>query len=252
MFKRLRKSEPFGKAALVLGVLAVLLAMVGGAWAASGGLSGKQKKEVEKIAKKFAGKPGAAGATGPQGPQGSPGANGKDGAAGLPGQPGSKGDPGEDGTFSTEPLPQGQTLTGAWSVSGPDGEYLATISFPIAVSPSPTVVVQSGPSATLAYEPEDGSLALFGPNKAPSTPQELEEDEEAFEEACPGSAASPAASPGFLCMYFGSSFGAGDGFPNTSTAWERAHEFGVSEPIRLFEGSGESLFVKGSWAVTAG
>jgi hypothetical protein len=249
MWKRLGKPEPFGRAGLTLGVIAVLLAMAGGAWAASGGLTGKQKKEVEKIAKKTSGQPGPAGPMGAQGPQGQPGVNGKDGA---PGPPGVNGDPGKNGTFSTEPLPKGQTLTGAWSVSGLSGEYLATISFPIAVSPPPTAVVQSGPGSNLAYEPEDGSLALFGPNKSPSSLQELEEDEEAFESACPGNAASPAASLGFMCIYVDSTAGGGDGFPNTSTAWEQANEFGVSEPVRLFDASNEGLYVKGSWAVTAG
>ncbi|MCW2987260.1 MAG: hypothetical protein JWM24_198, partial [Solirubrobacterales bacterium] len=55
MLKR-RLREPFGKAGLTVGVIALVMALVGGAYAA-GALTGKQKKEVEKIAKKFAGKP---------------------------------------------------------------------------------------------------------------------------------------------------------------------------------------------------
>ena len=46
--------EPFGKAGLTVAILALVLAMVGGAYA-SGALTGKQKKEVKKIAKKYAG-----------------------------------------------------------------------------------------------------------------------------------------------------------------------------------------------------
>lgn len=67
--------EPFGKAGLTVAILALVLAMVGGAYAA-GALTGKQKREVKKIAKKYAGeagpqgKEGKQGPTGPEGPQG--------------------------------------------------------------------------------------------------------------------------------------------------------------------------------------
>jgi hypothetical protein len=64
--------EPFGKAGLTVAILALVLAMVGGAWAA-GALSSKQKKEVTTIAKKYAGKPGAPGANGTNGQNGAPG-----------------------------------------------------------------------------------------------------------------------------------------------------------------------------------
>jgi hypothetical protein len=74
----------------VIAVFALVFAMMGGAYAASGGLSGKQKKETEKIAKKFQGT-GPAGAQGPAGPQGTPGASGKDGTSGQPGSPGAPG-----------------------------------------------------------------------------------------------------------------------------------------------------------------
>jgi hypothetical protein len=85
--KRLRHpirqlKEPFGKAGLTVAILALVLAMVGGAWAA-GALSGKQKKEVEKIAKKFAGKPGAPGANGTNGAKGENGAAGANGSNGT-------------------------------------------------------------------------------------------------------------------------------------------------------------------------
>jgi hypothetical protein len=76
-----RLKEPFGKAGLTVGVIALVMALVGGAYAA-GGLTKSQEKQVKKIAKKFAGKPGA---TGPAGPAGTNGTNGKDGAAGKAG-----------------------------------------------------------------------------------------------------------------------------------------------------------------------
>jgi hypothetical protein len=67
--------EPFGKSALTVAIFAIVLAMVGGAYAA-GTLTGKQKKEVRKIAKQFAGRPG------PEGKQGLPGPEGKQGPPG--------------------------------------------------------------------------------------------------------------------------------------------------------------------------
>ena len=85
MVQRIR--EPFGKAGLIVAVIALVAALVGGAYAAAG-LTGKQKKEVKKIAKKFAGKDGA---QGPVGPQGAKGDKGDTGAAGADGTDGSNG-----------------------------------------------------------------------------------------------------------------------------------------------------------------
>ena len=82
--------EPFGKAGLTVAILALVLAMVGGAYAA-GGLTKSQEKQVTKIAKKYAGKPGApgtAGTPGANGTAGAPGAKGDTGAAGGTGPAG--------------------------------------------------------------------------------------------------------------------------------------------------------------------
>jgi len=70
-----------------ISVLALVFAMLGGAYAASGALTGKQKKEVKAIAKSFQGT-GPAGSPGPQGLPGAPGAAGKDGVPGTPGKDG--------------------------------------------------------------------------------------------------------------------------------------------------------------------
>jgi hypothetical protein len=95
MFQRLRHPirairEPFGTAGLVIAVFALIFALAGGAYAASGGLTGKQKKEVKAIAKSLQGT-GPAGSPGPAGPggsQGSAGSNGKDGTNGKDGSNG--------------------------------------------------------------------------------------------------------------------------------------------------------------------
>ena len=88
MFSRLKGNSMFsrmhnklGTAGLLVAIVALVFAMVGGAYAAKGALTGKQKKEVTKIAKKYAGKPGA------QGPQGPAGLVGPKGAQALVGTP---------------------------------------------------------------------------------------------------------------------------------------------------------------------
>ncbi|MBA3867401.1 MAG: hypothetical protein H0X42_13840 [Solirubrobacterales bacterium] len=47
-----RIHQKLGTAGFIISIVALVAALGGGAYAASGGLSGKQKKEVEKIAKK--------------------------------------------------------------------------------------------------------------------------------------------------------------------------------------------------------
>ena len=83
--------EPFGKAGLTVAILALVMAFVGGAYAA-GGLTKSQEKQVTKIAKKYAGKPGAPGTNGTNG---SPGAKGDTGAAGAAGTNGTNGENGK-------------------------------------------------------------------------------------------------------------------------------------------------------------
>lgn len=99
MLQRIR--EPFGKAGLIVAVVALVAALVGGAYAA-GGLTGKQKKEVKKIAKQFAGKEGPQGAAGSSGPQGSKGDKGDPGAEGKAGANGTNGEDGKDGIDGTD------------------------------------------------------------------------------------------------------------------------------------------------------
>lgn len=128
--KRIR--EPFGKAGLIVAVVALVAALVGGAYAATGGgpitqsktnhnrknnkkknnknnnngLNGKQKKQVRNIArteaKKVAGKEGPQGPQGEKGDTGGQGPKGDKGEAGAPGAtgvglPGAPGTPGATG-----------------------------------------------------------------------------------------------------------------------------------------------------------
>lgn len=164
MFKR-RLKEPFGRAGFIVAILALILAMAGGAWAAAG-LSGKQKTEVTKIAKKYA---GVAGPAGPQGVPGAPGASGSNGKDGAPGAPGPKGPAGP----LLESLESGQTVTGVWSYFNPgaNGEVL-NLSYPVRLS----TPVSTSDIVVLA--PEEGETT-----------------------DCPGTLEEPKAAKGKLCLY---------------------------------------------------
>jgi Collagen triple helix repeat (20 copies) len=223
----------------VISVIALVMALVGGAYAA-GGLTKSQEKQVKKIAKKFAGKPGE---TGPQGPQGLPGAKGEKGEKGDKGDTGLAG---KDGSFSTEPLPSGQTLTGVWGqeIAPTNGELsLATISYPIRVSPAPTQLdwVKAGGNFALVVNPANGAFV----EPVLETPEEVKE-------VCPGSVANPQAVAGNVCMYtaFEESATFDNGFfahPHRATSPDPTS--GVVFPFVNTES--EPGLISGSWAVTA-
>ena len=180
----------FGTAGLVVAIVALLAALGGGAWAAAG-LTGKEKREVRQIVKKNS-KPGKRGPRGKQGKQGIqgiqglPGAAGQDGAPGAPGKNGEAGPKGDEGPKGAEgdpwtaggTLPEGATLTGAWNVG------------PVAAA-----------SAALGEVREtlDFAIPLENP-LSESNVHFLEAEAEPTAE-CPGSAESPEAEPGHLCVY---------------------------------------------------
>jgi hypothetical protein len=249
--------EPFGKAGLTVAILALVMALVGGAYAA-GGLTKPQEKQVKKIAKKYAGKPGAPGAAGTNGTNGT---NGKDGTNGTPGPPGKSvvastasgtectggvggtkfevegsGTPsqvcnGKNGTTGfTETLPSGKTETGAWGTTSSGGKFLgsgfegviAPISFniPLAESPTPHVV-------TLA----EGETT-----------------------ECPGGVENPEAKEDNLCIFIGEEQGVGGSF--VVPPWGGQANAGKSGPEgALVEashtGAPGTTAISGSWAVTA-
>jgi hypothetical protein len=214
--------DRFGTAGVVLGVIAMILALGGSAFAASGGLSGKQKKEVKAIAKSFAGKDGTPGAAGTNGTNGKDGTNGSNGAPGANGvsvtgkaitggacgsgvtgveytsATGSNavcsGKPGKDGeTGFTETLPPGETETGAWAFgdltagsAAPFAFYRIPISFTIKLG-------NAIPEANVHYINAAGKEIedLAGTASA------------ATSTVCTGTAAAPTAAAGHLCIYEG-------------------------------------------------
>lgn len=216
MWDRIR--ERVGSAGLIVGVIALVLAVAGGAYAAGGGLSGKQKKEVEKISKKFAGKPGAAGANGKDGTNGSNGSNGKDGANGTNGTVGPKGKSitaraalpteceerggaivedealppseievcaGEEGSPWTAggALPAGATETGSWIFSANESseeEAYAALSF--------AVPLPAGLTAAKVHYESEANFADFDGAGAETV-------------GCEGTTSIPLAPEGNLCVY---------------------------------------------------
>lgn len=268
--RRLR--EPFGKAGLTVAVIALVFAMLGGAYAASSNSGGKATASA-KAKRGPRGPRGATGPAGPAGPQGSAGANGKDGSNGSNGSNGAPGAPGKSvtvtaiepeeegceerggalvkqegaaggtevcngapGTFSTAPLPSGQTLTGVWGVEGKSAgaRAMAVFSFPLQVVPPPKLVIDYLGLGTIIVKP-NGEFEEF-------------EGVEKFEELCPGSVASPQAAPGYFCPYE-------DGTSDMSLELLAALE-ASSLPTKYgdrlpYEATGTEQKAFGTWAVTA-
>jgi hypothetical protein len=153
----------------VVATLALVFAMGGSAVAAKHYLISSTKQISPKVLKKLKGNTGKTGKTGPAGSQGAKGTEGTKGVEGPRGEPGP--------LLAT--LPSGKTLYGAYSITGKAvGEAndrastQVSLSVPLAAAPGETVLVPFG-----AVNPDPTH--------------------------CPGSAASPAASPGTLCVYEG-------------------------------------------------
>lgn len=224
----------------VISVVALVFAMLGGAYAAGNGGSGKATGSAKKGKQ---GPPGPRGKTGPAGPAGPTGPAGPAGAKGDPGAPGAEGKQGppgaggKDGTFSTEPLPGGETLTGVWAASGgKDDVSWAAISFPIQVSPAPT----------LYWEPPSGGGGGF--EFAPGGTLQLVSEEE-IEKNCPGSASQPKASPGAVCIYPETETSV---FPDLGYVAEKLTApsvYGTAVPYTVEAAS--AGYARGTWAVTA-
>jgi hypothetical protein len=187
-----RVHQKLGTAGFIISIIALVAALGGGAYAASGGLSGKQKKEVEKIAKKFAGKPGATGATGAAG---APGAKGD---AGAKGDTGSEGKQGAQGIQGIQGIQGKQGIQGSpWTVGGTlpaketeTGHWSATASWP---------TVESLPSQ-ISY-----NIPLAKPSEHVKYLNKAETEGSAGSGECElvgsGFAAIPVAPPGYLCVF---------------------------------------------------
>jgi len=218
----------------IIAVMALIFAMIGGAYAATGALTAKQKKEVKAIARGLVGT-GPAGAVGPQGPAGPAGALGTAGEKGATGPKGATGDTGPKGaTGDTGPtcpsgactLPSGATETGLWSVGRVQGVPVVFVSasFPLRLTANPTFnfvhVLETNPN-------------------------------------CPGSISEPKANPGQLCVYTATNIGFGGVRLKDPTESEylsntpdRTSGFTVIFELEEEAANGEATaFGRGDWAV---
>jgi hypothetical protein len=148
--------------------------------------------------------------------------HGQPGPQGPQGEPGPAGPPGEPSAFPDR-LPSGKTVRGAYSAfaTGGGSDFVSdSISFGFALSSAPTThfISAGGP---------------LNPN-------------------CPGTAATPEADPGHLCIYEGESLNAAAFFddPLTGATGGAVRRFGAEVGVRRSIGDGD-FGSHGSWAVTA-
>jgi hypothetical protein len=225
MLRRLHSR--LGTAGFVISIVALVVALGGGAYAASGGLTGKQKKEVEKIAKKYAGKPGTNGAPGAPGAKGDAGAKGDSGAAGAAGKDGANGTNGTSGTNGApgKSVEAFEVSVGESACGGNGGaEYEIEESgeatevcngSPWTVGGLPAGKTETGTwafgeaaGAGFSYAPISFAIPLaqgatVSAHYVDVAHNEVIEDEIIAEPAavCHGSYSAPTAPPGALCVY---------------------------------------------------
>jgi Collagen triple helix repeat (20 copies) len=219
-----RFKDRFGTAGVVLGVIAIVLAVGGSAIAASG-LNGKQKKEVKSIAKSFQG-------TGPKGDAGAPGSpgtngtNGKDGAPGAQGNPGTPGAPGTDGTDGedvtvssyTGPECHGEGEKGAKFTNGTGTAYACNGAEGAGGGGGGwSDTLPSGKTETGAWHAQGGGfenptaisfpIPLSPANAASISASGIHVTDVDGDATCLGTAAAPTAPAGKLCIYVTSNNG---------------------------------------------
>ncbi len=233
--KRLR--EPFGKAGLTVAVIALVFAMLGGAYATTS--DGGKATSSAKAKKGPRGPKGAAGPAGPAGPAGSAGAKGDTGAAGSNGSNGANGKSAEVASFTGSKTVGGVTCTegglevksasattlvcngkkgtngtngdpgpagSPWTVDGtlPSGKTeTGSWAFgPMAAGAIPgTEIIKQSISFPIQLVGGLGASNVHFINangKEEKLPFELEEVTSA---TCHGTAAAPTADPGNLCVY---------------------------------------------------
>lgn len=220
-----RIHRKLGTAGFVISIVALVAALGGGAYAASGSLTGKQKKEVEKIAKKYAGKPGAPGAAGAQGPAGAKGdagtagtngTNGANGENGAKGDSGAAGAPGAKGNAGASP-----TVVQLDPQNPPECEGVGGVKI-IGVGEHEEAFACNGAGGGMAGGSEAGFWKVEGEKgitfaglgapvlisfpvalaDAPTETILINAASGAPEKAkCPGEQFEPKATPGVLCLY---------------------------------------------------
>lgn len=270
-FKRLKRGIAANGPGLTVAVIAMLVALTGGAFAAAGALNSTQKKEVKKIAKAEAKKFATAGPVGPAGAPGAKGDKGDQGAQGIAGKPGTsvgvsevpieeaecegrggvlvekEGSPeaielcnGEEGSPWTAggTLPPGATETGSWAFNGTEADAAGGIRVPISFAiPLAQEIVKNahvhfGIAGSGGAFEAGGACPTEGGNTGPG----------AFE---------PAALPGNLCVYQNEEEGLfGASFSEIYRYFEGSKGATSAGAVLLFEPTGPVAIGAGSFAVT--
>lgn len=260
-----RIHRQLGTAGFAIAIVALIAALGGGAYAASGGFSAKQKKEIRNIAKGVA-QPGAQGSAGTPGSQGLPGPQGPPGPRGEQGEKGEKGDKGETGfrgqsvsVISLAPengtghcekaggakFTNGTGSEDAFACNGEGGGgggegYPETL--PSGRSETGFWEVQ-GQKGFVSSEFAFSILSFPLPLAAAPTETVMIDSEATAEDEqkCPGEAGEPKATPEVLCLYVLTPAGVSIPLVNAGT-----FTFGA---LMVFPETTEAI---GSWAVRAG
>jgi hypothetical protein len=193
-----------------------VVALAGGAYAASGALTSKQKKEVTKIAKKYAGKPGATGPAGPAGPQGPKGDTGAAGGKGADGVSVTSTESnstidgshctGVGGSKFTSASGVTYACNGKEGVQGVQGPAGPTCNEDTGLCELPEEATMTGVWVLPGYAPGTYQVPISFPFTNPGTlaPTDIVVVNQGAETGagdCPGSVAEPTAAPGKLCIY---------------------------------------------------
>lgn len=288
MYARIRKQ--FSPAAMVISMIALTVALAGGAIAASsndgGATASATAKKGPRGPKGPKGPKGDTGPAGPAGPIGPAGANGKDGAQGPEGKQGPAGQDGQDGTNGTngKNVEVGVENTGTGNCGGNGGATVqvqgepATKKYACNGAPGPEgnikATLPSGVTETGAWSvaPEIGAVAALNFTiplaaeldaahtqyvpKGGTIPNVCKNTEHPGE----ASPSNPEASKGYLCVYAAAGAVEGDAMlilKPSASAFAEGSGASVSGALLLVGGEtntpgGLTGQINGTWATNGG
>lgn len=264
LYRRLHRS--LGPAGMVVAVIALVVALGGGAIAASGGgngeasaSKGQRGPKGPKGAKGAKGDPGAPGLPGAQGPAGPQGLAGKDGTNGTDGKNGTNGVTGPTGKNGTNGT---NGVTGPTGPTGPTGDDGATGPSGPTCNESGECVLPLGASLTgvWSFRTIGAQAAMVTIPFALKVPEFVfyhfvtiaEQESPTPPAECPGKVLEPSAEPGHLCVYEGE-IGSEAELVNATPPFFPSGGVGISEgrilnfPLTVPANEAKG---GGSWAVT--